>query len=60
MDVIQEWTGRHAHALRKALRMTNEAFAEHLGTAVRTVARSRRPQIPRADGPTGRSIHFLR
>lgn len=39
MDVVAEWTGRHAAALRTALRMTNEAFAEQLGTAVRTVAR---------------------
>jgi hypothetical protein len=37
-DVISAWTGRHADALRRALRMTNEAFAEHLGVAIRTVA----------------------
>ncbi len=39
MEVVDEWTGRHATALRRALRLTNEAFAEQLGTAVRTVAR---------------------
>lgn len=38
MDVIDTWTGQHATALQAALRMTNEAFAEHLGVAVRTVA----------------------
>jgi len=34
----QQWTGRTACTLQSALRMTNEAFAGHLGTAVRTVA----------------------
>lgn len=38
MDVIDTWTGRTACALQAALRMTNEAFAAHLGVAVRTVA----------------------
>lgn len=38
MQVIQSWTGGHADALRKSLRMTNESFAEHLGVGVRTVA----------------------
>ena len=38
MDVVASWTGGHADALRQALRMTNEAFAEYLGVAVRTVA----------------------
>ncbi len=37
-EVITAWTGCHADCLRQALRMTNEAFAEHLGVAVRTVA----------------------
>lgn len=31
------WTGRDAHALRVALRMTIEGFAEHLGMAPRAV-----------------------
>lgn len=45
-DVVASWTGRHADALRQALRMTNEAFAAHLGVAVRTVANWRaRPDI---------------
>jgi hypothetical protein len=39
MDVVGVWSGRHASALRTALRLTNEAFAEQLGTAVRTVAK---------------------
>jgi hypothetical protein len=39
MEVVDLWTGRHASALRAALRMTNETFAETLGTAVRTVAK---------------------
>ena len=37
-DIVDTWTGRHADALRRALRMTNEDFAAHLGVAVRTVA----------------------
>lgn len=39
MAVVDSWTGRHASALRNALRMSNEAFANHLGVAVRTVAK---------------------
>lgn len=38
MARVQQWTGRGACALQAALRMTNESFAAHLGTAVRTVA----------------------
>lgn len=38
MNVVESWTGAHASALRAALRLTNESFAEHLGTATRTVA----------------------
>lgn len=34
----QPWTGRTACALQKALRLSNELFAEHLGIGVRTVA----------------------
>src|SRR5262249_45973109 len=46
VDVVPSWTGRHADALRQALRMTNETFAAHLGVAVRTVANWRtRPDI---------------
>jgi hypothetical protein len=46
MDVVASWTGERANLLRQALRMTNEAFAEHLGVAVRTVASWRtRPDI---------------
>src|SRR5260370_911657 len=41
MQVITSWTGRQADALRQALRMTNESFAEHLCVSVRTVANSR-------------------
>lgn len=39
MHVVDTWTGRHANALRRALRLTNEGLAEQLGTAVRTVAK---------------------
>ena len=39
MQVVELWTGRHANALRNALRMTNESFARKLGTATRTVAK---------------------
>ena len=46
MQIITTWTAGHADALRQALRMTNESFAEHLGVAVRTVASWRkRPEI---------------
>jgi UDP-glucose 4-epimerase len=33
MEPVQLWTGRSACALQAALRMTNESFAAHLGTA---------------------------
>ena len=39
MQVVELWTGRHASALRNALRLTNESFAQKLGTATRTVAK---------------------
>lgn len=46
MTVIDKWTGRHAHALRTALRLTNEAFAERLGVSPRTVTKwSERPEM---------------
>ncbi|MDX8037665.1 transcriptional regulator, partial [Lentzea sp. BCCO 10_0856] len=38
MSVNDEWTGQSARCLQAALRMTHEAFAEHLGIGVRTVA----------------------
>lgn len=38
MEVVDRWTGQRACTLQAALRMTNEAFAGHLGVAVRTVA----------------------
>jgi hypothetical protein len=48
IQVISSWTGGQADALRQALRMTNESFADHLGVAVRTVAywRQRPDTIP--------------
>jgi hypothetical protein len=46
MQVIARWTGAQADALRQAMCMTNESFAEHLGVAVRTVANWRnRPRM---------------
>ncbi len=46
VQVITRWTGGQADALRQALRMTNESYAEHLGVAVRTIAYWRkRPEI---------------
>jgi transcriptional regulator with XRE-family HTH domain len=42
MQVVATWTGSSADALRQALRMTNESYAEHLGVAVRTVANWRK------------------
>jgi len=45
-DLVATWTGWHANALRQALRMTNEEFAEHLDVSVRTVVYWRtRPEI---------------
>jgi hypothetical protein len=38
MDQVRGWTGQTACALQAALRLSNEAFAEHLGVAARTVA----------------------
>lgn len=38
MVLVSAWTGRTACALQAALRLSNEAFAEHLGISVRTVA----------------------
>ncbi|KAB2371133.1 coiled-coil domain-containing protein [Actinomadura montaniterrae] len=39
MDVVGIWQGKHASALQRAFRLTNEKFAEKLGIAVRTVAK---------------------
>ncbi|MGV9497697.1 helix-turn-helix domain-containing protein [Streptomyces sp. NPDC003642] len=39
MVSVHQWTGREASALRAALRMSTRAFAEHLGVALRTVAK---------------------
>lgn len=38
MRPIEEWTGIEAKALRRALRLSVRAYAEHLGVAFRTVA----------------------
>lgn len=38
MDLVNEWNGRTACALQAALRLSNDAFAQHLDVAVRTVA----------------------
>ena len=48
-EVVASWTGGQADALRQALRMTNESFAERLGIGVRTVAywRNRPDLVPR-------------
>ena len=39
MALVGRWTGRTACALQAALRLSNEAFAAHLGIATRTVAK---------------------
>lgn len=51
MDVVEIWSGRHACTLQAALRMTNEAFAERLGIAQRTVAtwHTNPAVVPRAE-----------
>jgi hypothetical protein len=38
MDQVRGWTGETACALQAALRLSHEAFAEHLGIGVRTIA----------------------
>lgn len=38
MEVVDQWTGRHACALQAAMRMTHEDLAMTLGVARRTVA----------------------
>lgn len=38
MEPVLEWNGQLACALQRALRMSNEAFAEHLGVSVRAVS----------------------
>ena len=42
MQVIAQWTGGHADALRRSLRMANDPFARYLGVAPRTVANWRK------------------
>lgn len=39
MEIVETWTGRAACLLQQAMRLTNEAFAEHLGVSERTVSR---------------------
>lgn len=39
VDVVPAWTGRLAVELQRAMRLTNEAFAAHLGVSTRTVAK---------------------
>ena len=38
MQVIASWTGGHACALQRSLRMSNQSFAVHLRVSVRSVA----------------------
>lgn len=51
MELVNEWTGRTACALQAALRLSNDAFAQHLDVAARTVATwHQRPDIvPRSE-----------
>lgn len=51
VDIVDTWNGRNACALQAALRMTNEAFAAHLGVAVRTVAKwhATSDSVPRSE-----------
>lgn len=41
MTVIDQWTGARATALRQAMRLTSEGFADKLGVSVRAVAKWR-------------------
>jgi len=38
VNIIDEWTGRHAAALQRALRLTQSDYAAQLGVARRTIA----------------------
>ncbi|NEA35084.1 helix-turn-helix domain-containing protein [Streptomyces sp. SID13031] len=62
MTVIDHWTGRHARALQAAMRLTSEAFAEHLGISPRTVAKWRkRPDMvpsPQLQEALDTSLHL--
>jgi DNA-binding transcriptional regulator YiaG len=52
MNFVQRWTGRETAALRSALRLSMRDFADHLGVALRTVAKWEHGQtatIPRPD-----------
>lgn len=52
MISVQQWTGREARVLRAALRMSARTFAEHLGVALRTVAKWEKlgsDTVPRPD-----------
>lgn len=51
LEFVNEWTGRTACALQAALRMSHEAFAQHLGVAKRTVAawHSKPDMTPRSE-----------
>ncbi|MEV0898204.1 helix-turn-helix transcriptional regulator [Actinoplanes sp. NPDC049802] len=39
MTTVDQWTGLHTRALRRAMRMSVRAFAAHLGIAVRTISK---------------------
>lgn len=39
MAMVDQWTGLHTRALRRAMRMSVRIFAAHLGVAVRTVSK---------------------
>jgi hypothetical protein len=47
MSLVTGWTGETACALQAALRLSNEAFAEHLGIGVRTGAAWHQKPTPR-------------
>jgi transcriptional regulator with XRE-family HTH domain len=39
VEIVAEWSGHHAYALRISLRLTIEDFAQHLGMSPRAVAK---------------------
>ena len=50
MEMIEGWNGASACMLQAALRMSNEAFAAHLGVSVRAEAGSSGAFIDPAEG----------
>lgn len=56
MATVHYWTGLEAKALRKALRLSVRAFADHLGVGVRTVSKWEKLQADTEPRPDTQAI----